>query len=52
LARQQARWQILRAFAHPKNIASQRVLLKSGFQQERFVPEMERFLYRQDLRDA
>jgi [ribosomal protein S5]-alanine N-acetyltransferase len=48
-ARQRARWPILRAFAHPQNIASQRVLSKSGFQQERFVPEMKRFLYRLDL---
>ena len=52
LARQQARWPRLRAFAHPQNAASQKVLLKSGFRQERFVPEMERFLYRNDLRDA
>lgn len=52
LARQQARWPVLRAFAHPQNVASQRVLLKSGFQQERFVPEMERFLYRKELGDA
>jgi RimJ/RimL family protein N-acetyltransferase len=52
LARQQARWPMLRAFAHPQNIASQRVLLKAGFQQERFVPEMERFMYRRDLRDS
>jgi RimJ/RimL family protein N-acetyltransferase len=43
---------MLRAFAHPQNIASQRVLLKAGFQQERFVPEMERFMYRRDLRDS
>jgi RimJ/RimL family protein N-acetyltransferase len=52
LAKQQARWQALRAFAHPLNVASQRVLLKSGFRQERFVPEMHRLLYRNDLRDA
>jgi len=52
LARQQARWQALRAFAHPQNTASQKVLLKSGFRQERFVPHMQRFLYRRDLRDA
>ena len=52
LAGQQARWPVLRAFAHPQNAASQRVLSKSGFQQERFVPEMQRFLYRRDLRDA
>jgi [ribosomal protein S5]-alanine N-acetyltransferase len=50
LARQEARWSVLRAFAHPQNMASQRVLAKSGFQQERLVPEMERLLYRLDLR--
>jgi RimJ/RimL family protein N-acetyltransferase len=49
LARQRARWPRLLAFAHPQNAASQRVLSKSGFQQERFVPEMKRFLYRLDL---
>jgi ribosomal-protein-alanine N-acetyltransferase len=48
-ARQQVRWPVLSAFAHPRNVASQRVLLKSGFHQERFVPEMERYLYRLDL---
>jgi RimJ/RimL family protein N-acetyltransferase len=52
LARQQARWPALCAFAHPKNLASQKVLLKAGFRQERFVQEMDRFLYRHDLRDA
>lgn len=49
VARQAARWPVLRAFAHPHNAASQRVLSKSGFQRERFVPEMTRFLYRLDL---
>jgi RimJ/RimL family protein N-acetyltransferase len=39
----------LRAFAHPENAASQRVLLKSGFRQERFLPQMQRFLYNLDL---
>ena len=52
LAEQQARWRMLRAFAHPQNAASQRVLLKCGFQQERFVPNMQRFLYRRNLRDG
>ena len=52
LAKQQAGWPMLRAFAHPQNFASQRVLLKSGFQRERFVPDMQRFLYRRDLRDS
>ena len=45
VARQQARWRTLCAFAHPKNTASQRVLQKSGFRYERFVPEMRRILY-------
>jgi [ribosomal protein S5]-alanine N-acetyltransferase len=45
IARRQTNWPALRAFAHPKNIASQRVLSKAGFRQERFVPEIERFLY-------
>ena len=52
LAGQQARWPMLRAFAHPQNAPSQRVLSKCGFQQERFVPDMQRFLYRRDLRDG
>ena len=34
------------AFAHPENIGSRRILEKAGFQVVRFVPEMERFLYR------
>jgi RimJ/RimL family protein N-acetyltransferase len=52
LARQQERWPMLRAFAHPQNMASQNVLLKAGFQRERFLPDMQRFLYRRDLRDS
>ncbi len=51
LARQQARWSTLRAFAHRQNVASQKVLLKAGFRQERFVPDMQRHLYRRDLRE-
>ena len=50
IARRQTHWPVLRAFAHPDNIASQRVLSKAGFRQERFVPEMERFLYSLALR--
>ena len=49
LARLEARWPALRAFTHPKNTASQSVLLKSGFHKERFVPDMNRFLYRLEL---
>jgi [ribosomal protein S5]-alanine N-acetyltransferase len=35
----------VRAFAHPENTPSQRVLEKAGFKVDRFVPEMNRFLY-------
>jgi RimJ/RimL family protein N-acetyltransferase len=35
----------VRAFARPDNIASRRVLEKSGFAEVRFVPEMGRLLY-------
>jgi [ribosomal protein S5]-alanine N-acetyltransferase len=34
------------AFTHPDNAASRRVLEKAGFEEVRFVPEMERILYR------
>ncbi len=33
------------AFAHPDNVASRRVLEKAGFEEERFVPAMNRYLY-------
>lgn len=36
----------VRAFAHPANAGSQHVLEKAGFEVVRFVPEMDRFLYR------
>jgi [ribosomal protein S5]-alanine N-acetyltransferase len=36
----------LHAFAHPDNAGSRRVLEKSGFAALRFVPEMDRLLYR------
>ncbi|WP_421988581.1 GNAT family N-acetyltransferase [Roseococcus sp.] len=42
----------VRAFAHPENSASRRVLEKAGFEVVRFVPEMERFLYRRHRQDA
>lgn len=35
----------LRAFARPENAASRRVLEKAGFRQERYVPELERWLF-------
>jgi RimJ/RimL family protein N-acetyltransferase len=33
------------AFAHPDNLASQRVLTKAGFERRRFVDSMNRFLF-------
>lgn len=48
-ARRLGSWPALSAFAHPENLASQRVLLKAGFEEERFVPGMNRHLYRLDL---
>jgi ribosomal-protein-alanine N-acetyltransferase len=45
----------VRAFAHPANAGSQRVLEKASFEVVRFLPEMDRFLYRrvrQELRAA
>jgi RimJ/RimL family protein N-acetyltransferase len=41
----------VRAFAHPENTASRRVLLKSGFTEERFIPSMNRHLYRVTISD-
>jgi [ribosomal protein S5]-alanine N-acetyltransferase len=35
----------VRAFAHPDNAASQRVLQKAGFAKVRFIPAMDRFLF-------
>jgi ribosomal-protein-alanine N-acetyltransferase len=46
LADQVLRLAVVRAFARPENLGSRRVLEKAGFEIERFVPEMERFLYR------
>ena len=39
----------VRAFVHPENAASRRVLERSGFAVERFVPEMTRWLLRIEL---
>lgn len=36
----------VRAFAKPANLASRRVLERSGFEEVRFVPELERLMYR------
>ena len=35
----------IRAFAHPDNAASRRVLAKTGFEPVRFVPELARLLH-------
>lgn len=35
----------VRAFAHPNNAASQRVLEKAGFARQRFLPTMNRYLF-------
>jgi RimJ/RimL family protein N-acetyltransferase len=40
----------VRAFAHPENAGSRRVLEKAGFAVARFVPEMDRLLYRRHRR--
>lgn len=41
--------QELRAFAKADNAASCRVLEKAGFPRQRYVPELERYLYRHAL---
>jgi len=46
IARRELRLEVLTAFAHPDNTGSRRVLEKAGFSVERFVPEMQRLLYR------
>jgi len=43
----------IHAFARPENTVSRRVLEKAGFEVVRFIPEMERLLYRRSRgRDA
>lgn len=37
---------VLTAFAHPDNIGSRRVLEKTGFETIRFIPDMQRLLFR------
>ena len=39
----------VRAFVHSNNSASRRVLEKAGFEQVRFIPAMQRFLYERNL---
>ena len=45
VAAEQLRVSEISAFAHPDNTASRRVLEKTGFQRQRLVPEMNRYLY-------
>jgi len=40
----------VKAFAHPANAGSRRVLEKACFEVVQFVPEMDRFLYRRQAR--
>lgn len=42
----------VKAFAHPENLASRRVLEKAGFSEVRFVAEMNRHLYAHDAPDV
>jgi [ribosomal protein S5]-alanine N-acetyltransferase len=44
-ARVQLGKSVIRAFAHPDNGASRRVLSKTGFKQRQFVSDMNRYLY-------
>jgi [ribosomal protein S5]-alanine N-acetyltransferase len=50
LADDHLRLPALGAFARPENLGSRRVLEKAGFEAVRFVPELERLLYRRDRR--
>lgn len=43
---------MITAFAHAENIASQRVLHKAGFEQVRFIPEMNRWLFQRERQSA
>jgi ribosomal-protein-alanine N-acetyltransferase len=45
LAREQLGLVEVSAFAHPDNTASRRVLEKTGFDELRFIPAMNRYLY-------
>lgn len=45
MARDELKLPRLRAFSHPDNLASQKVLKKTGFIRKDFIPAMNRFLY-------
>lgn len=49
VARDQLRLPEVWAFARPENLGSSRVLEKAGFEKQRYVPEMERWLYKRSL---
>ena len=49
IARDQLRLVEVKAFAHPKNVASRNVLCKAGFEEQRFIPKMNRYLYSRRL---
>lgn len=49
VARDQLRLPEVWAFAKPENLGSGRVLEKAGFERQRYIPEMERWLYRHGL---
>lgn len=49
IAHRRFRLPAVAAFAHPGNAGSRRVLEKAGFVEERYVPEMDRNLYRRVL---
>jgi [ribosomal protein S5]-alanine N-acetyltransferase len=49
LAERDGRWPEICAFARPGNTASRRVLEKVGFATVRYIPEMERYLYRYEV---
>lgn len=49
VARDHLRLPEIWAFAKPENLGSTRVLEKAGFERQRYVPEMERWLFRRSL---
>jgi ribosomal-protein-alanine N-acetyltransferase len=52
LADRSLRLPVIHAFAHTENAGSQRVLEKVGFHVVRFLPDMDRLLYRRNRQEA
>ncbi len=52
MARDELKLSGLRAFTHPDNVGSRKVLEKLGFIRKDFIPAMNRFLYELDLPGA